>query len=57
MSDEILDAVSRHDGQYEGGNFSDEWEDDVPYDARPTTADKGDSVSDLVVAIIICCSG
>ena len=45
MSDEILDAVSRHDGQYEGGNFSDEWEDDVPYDARPATADKGNSVS------------
>lgn len=45
MSDEILDAVSRHDGQYEGGNFSDEWEDDVAYDARPATAEKGDSVS------------
>ncbi|XP_067928203.1 katanin-interacting protein-like [Watersipora subatra] len=43
VSDEILDAVSRHDGQYEGGNFSDDWEDDVPYEARPATAEKGNS--------------
>ena len=44
-NDDILDAVSRHDGQYEGGNFSDEWEDDVPYDQRPATAEKGKTVS------------
>lgn len=44
MDEDILEAVSIHDDDYDGDSLFDEELDDVPFE-RPRTADDGGDVS------------